>query len=62
MDLTLLSQWTHDLLSWIGFGTVVGLLGKAALPGKDPGGAVATVVLGILGSVIGAALIGMART
>jgi len=31
-------------LVWIGFGTLVGLLAKAILPGKDPGGAFATVV------------------
>jgi uncharacterized membrane protein YeaQ/YmgE (transglycosylase-associated protein family) len=57
MDLTAVTQWTHDLLSWIGFGTIVGLLAKALLPGKDPGGALATVLVGVFGSVLGAALI-----
>ena len=42
------------LLIWIGYGTLVGLVAKAILPGKDPGGAVTTLVLGILGSIIGA--------
>ncbi len=43
-----------NLLLWIGFGTMVGLLAKAILPGKDPGGAVATVFVGIVGSLLGA--------
>lgn len=43
----------NDVLVWIGFGTVVGLLAKAVMPGRDPGGAVATVVMGIGGTIIG---------
>ena len=46
-------QLAHDLLAWIGYGTVVGLLAKAIMPGRDPGGAVATLAMGIGGSVIG---------
>ena len=57
MNFELVSQWMHLGLEWIGFGTVVGLIAKAVLPGKDGGGALATVILGILGSVIGAALL-----
>ena len=57
MDLDMIAQWMHYGLEWIGFGTVVGLLAKAVLPGKDGGGALATVIIGILGSIIGAALI-----
>jgi uncharacterized membrane protein YeaQ/YmgE (transglycosylase-associated protein family) len=57
MDFDLISQWMHTGLEWVGFGTIVGLIAKAVLPGKDGGGALATVILGILGSVIGAALL-----
>jgi uncharacterized membrane protein YeaQ/YmgE (transglycosylase-associated protein family) len=57
MDLDLISQWMHTGLEWVGFGTLVGLIAKAVLPGKDGGGALATVILGILGSLIGAALL-----
>lgn len=42
-------------LTWIGFGVVCGLAAKAILPGRDPGGAVVTIVLGIAGTLIGAA-------
>src|SRR3990170_2975922 len=43
----------NDILVWIGFGTVVGLLAKAIMPGRDPGGAIATLAMGIGGTVIG---------
>ncbi len=49
----LFQQWANDILVWIGFGTVVGLLAKAVMPGRDPGGAVATLLMGIGGTVIG---------
>lgn len=43
----------NDILVWIGYGTVVGLLAKAVMPGRDPGGAVATLAMGIAGVIIG---------
>ncbi|MEX2188401.1 MAG: GlsB/YeaQ/YmgE family stress response membrane protein [Pirellulales bacterium] len=46
-------QWANDILVWIGFGTLAGLLAKAIMPGRDPGGAVATLAMGIGGVVIG---------
>jgi len=50
-----LQLWANDVLVWIGFGTLVGLLAKAIMPGRDPGGAVATLLMGIGGTVIGCA-------
>lgn len=46
-------QLANQLLVWVGFGTLTGLLAKAIMPGKDPGGAVATLAMGIAGTVIG---------
>jgi uncharacterized membrane protein YeaQ/YmgE (transglycosylase-associated protein family) len=43
----------NDVLVWIGFGTVVGLLAKAIMPGRDPGGAIATIMMGIGGTIAG---------
>lgn len=43
----------NELLRWVGFGTLVGLAAKAIMPGRDPGGAVTTMLMGIAGSVIG---------
>jgi len=45
--------WFNDVLVWIGYGTVVGLLAKAIMPGRDPGGPVATLGMGISGVIIG---------
>lgn len=51
--LELLRQSVHELLLWVGFGTIVGLVAKAVMPGRDPGGALATLLMGIAGTVIG---------
>lgn len=48
-----LNQSAHELLVWVGFGTLVGLAAKALMPGRDPGGTVATLMMGIAGCVIG---------
>ena len=41
------------VLGWIVFGLIVGIVGKLLMPGKDPGGFIATVAIGILGAIIG---------
>ena|SRR3972149_2492511 len=46
-------QWANTVLIWVGFGTLVGLLAKAVMPGRDPGGAVVNLAMGIGGTVIG---------
>ena len=53
----LIQQWVNDILTWVGFGTIVGLLAKAIMPGRDPGGAVATLLMGIGGTVIGCGMV-----
>jgi uncharacterized membrane protein YeaQ/YmgE (transglycosylase-associated protein family) len=42
-----------DILLWIVFGLVVGIVAKFLLPGHDPGGIVLTIVLGIAGAMVG---------
>jgi len=54
---SLFTQWANYCLIWIGFGTLVGLLAKLILPGKDPGATFATLIIGVFGSVVGAALL-----
>ena len=46
-------HWANLILVWVGYGTLTGLLAKAIMPGRDPGGAVATLMMGIGGAVIG---------
>ncbi|TWT88718.1 hypothetical protein Mal64_22060 [Pseudobythopirellula maris] len=41
------------ILSWILFGLIAGALGKLLMPGKDPGGCLITIILGIVGAVVG---------
>jgi uncharacterized membrane protein YeaQ/YmgE (transglycosylase-associated protein family) len=41
----------RDLLAWILVGLVVGLLAKLLLPGRDPGGFVVALLLGIAGAL-----------
>jgi uncharacterized membrane protein YeaQ/YmgE (transglycosylase-associated protein family) len=41
------------ILGWILFGLVVGALAKLVMPGRDPGGIIVTMLLGIAGAVIG---------
>ncbi|MBC8356235.1 MAG: GlsB/YeaQ/YmgE family stress response membrane protein [Planctomycetes bacterium] len=53
----MVQQWANDILVWIGFGTVVGLLAKAIMPGRDPGGAIATMAMGVGGTVIGCGIV-----
>ena len=40
------------ILGWIIFGLVVGVVAKLLMPGKDPGGMIVTVLLGIAGAVV----------
>jgi uncharacterized membrane protein YeaQ/YmgE (transglycosylase-associated protein family) len=41
------------ILGWILFGLVVGALAKLVMPGRDPGGIIVTILLGIAGAVLG---------
>ena len=40
-------------IAYIILGLLAGLIAKAIMPGKDPGGAIITILLGIAGSLIG---------
>ena len=42
-----------EILGWILFGLVVGVLAKLVMPGKDPGGIIVTILLGIGGALLG---------
>lgn len=40
-------------LIWIGLGLVAGILAKWIMPGRDPGGIIITIVIGIVGALLG---------
>jgi uncharacterized membrane protein YeaQ/YmgE (transglycosylase-associated protein family) len=41
------------VLGWIVFGLIVGAIAKLVMPGRDPGGFIITILLGIAGALIG---------
>ena len=41
------------ILGWVVFGLVIGALAKLVMPGRDPGGIIVTILLGIVGAVVG---------
>ncbi len=45
------------LLFWIIVGLIAGALAKLVMPGDDPGGIVVTIILGIVGALIGGFLL-----
>ena len=42
-----------SLIGQILFGLVIGVLAKLVMPGRDPGGFIITILLGIAGSLVG---------
>jgi uncharacterized membrane protein YeaQ/YmgE (transglycosylase-associated protein family) len=42
-----------SILGWIVFGLIVGALAKLVMPGRDPGGIIVTMLLGIAGALLG---------
>lgn len=41
-----------DIIGWIVLGAVAGALGKFIMPGRDPGGCIVTILLGIAGALL----------
>lgn len=41
------------IIGWILFGLIVGVVAKLLMPGRDPGGFVITILLGIVGALLG---------
>ena len=41
------------VIGWIIFGLIVGALAKLLMPGRDPGGIIVTMALGIAGALLG---------
>ena len=41
------------IIGWIVFGLIVGAVAKLLMPGRDPGGWIVTILLGIAGAMVG---------
>lgn len=42
-----------NIIGWLIFGLIIGAIAKFLMPGKDPGGWIVTILLGIAGSFVG---------
>jgi uncharacterized membrane protein YeaQ/YmgE (transglycosylase-associated protein family) len=47
------------ILAWIVLGLIAGVLAKFIMPGRDPGGFIVTILIGIVGALIGGFLSSM---
>ena len=47
------------MLSWIIVGLIAGVLAKWIMPGKDPGGIIVTILIGIAGAIVGGFVVGL---
>jgi uncharacterized membrane protein YeaQ/YmgE (transglycosylase-associated protein family) len=43
---------TYGILGWIIIGALAGGLAKLIMPGRDPGGCIVTILLGIAGALL----------
>ena len=41
------------IIGWIIFGLIVGAVAKLLMPGRDPGGWIVTILLGMAGALVG---------
>jgi uncharacterized membrane protein YeaQ/YmgE (transglycosylase-associated protein family) len=41
------------IISWIVFGLIAGIIAKLIMPGRDPGGCIITMLLGVAGAFVG---------
>ena len=41
------------IIAWILFGLIVGIIAKLLMPGRDPGGFIVTIALGVAGALLG---------
>ncbi|MFL6536985.1 MAG: GlsB/YeaQ/YmgE family stress response membrane protein [Chthoniobacterales bacterium] len=44
---------THGIIATLIIGLVIGAIAKLLMPGRDPGGCIITILLGIAGSFVG---------
>ncbi|MER6218135.1 GlsB/YeaQ/YmgE family stress response membrane protein [Streptomyces sp. NPDC048387] len=41
------------IIGWIVLGLLAGIIAKAIMPGRDPGGCIVTILIGIAGALLG---------
>ena len=48
-----------SIIIWILIGLIAGALAKWILPGPDPGGVILTIVIGMVGAIVGGFVVGL---
>jgi uncharacterized membrane protein YeaQ/YmgE (transglycosylase-associated protein family) len=43
----------YGIIGWIVVGLIAGVLAKLVMPGRDPGGIIVTILIGIAGGLLG---------
>lgn len=43
----------YDIIAWVVFGLIAGFIAKAIMPGPDTNSTIITIVLGIVGALVG---------
>jgi uncharacterized membrane protein YeaQ/YmgE (transglycosylase-associated protein family) len=46
-------HWVNLILLWLGFGTLVAILVRCLLPGREPSGMIGTILIGVVGTCVG---------
>ncbi|MEU6981148.1 MULTISPECIES: GlsB/YeaQ/YmgE family stress response membrane protein [unclassified Streptomyces] len=41
------------IIAWILLGLLAGIIAKALMPGRDPGGCIVTILIGVAGALLG---------
>jgi uncharacterized membrane protein YeaQ/YmgE (transglycosylase-associated protein family) len=51
-----------NLIAWIVLGIIAGAIAKAIYPGRQGGGILSTMVLGVIGAIIGGSIVTLLQT
>ncbi|BAY44565.1 transglycosylase-associated protein [Scytonema sp. HK-05] len=51
-----------NIIAWIVLGLIAGAIGKAIYPGRQGGGIVSTMILGIIGAFVGGSIVSLLQT
>ncbi|BAZ26456.1 transglycosylase-associated protein [Kalymmatonema gypsitolerans NIES-4073] len=51
-----------NIIAWIVLGLIAGAIGKAIYPGRQGGGILSTMILGIIGAFVGGSIVSLLQT
>ena len=46
-------HWVNLILLWLGFGTLIAILVRSLLPGREPSGMISMILIGVVGTCVG---------